>query len=294
MGTLQRNTRAILLLQAASVPFGLAVLQNLAKSRQQDIATAPPAIVSLQFDEAGGALWKATSRTLAVSLNEGRTWRSVRLLQSANVPIASLAVSAGGGRTIYVASTESGVLRSWDGGRTWTARSQGLPDANVVALAAHSTQPRTIYAYIPQKGIFRSTNAGGTWQFFNRAPAESLVQFAHTTRRSKTGTGWLFAATRKGVLRAMDCLCKWQSAGQLMLSFGAIANDPAWTARVYAAAQGGFFISPDGGDHWIRMRSPVAPITALASTSSGRLYGAINGKVIRSVDRGVTWEYIAE
>jgi hypothetical protein len=111
---------------------------------------------------------------------------------------------------------------------------------------------------------------------------------------SKTGTGWLFAATSKGVRRAMSCHCGWQSAGQLSFSFRAVENDAALPARVYAAARDGFFISPDGGDHWVRMRSPVAPITALESTSSGSLYGAINGKLIRSTNRGVTWEYISE
>jgi hypothetical protein len=92
----------------------------------------------------------------------------------------------------------------------------------------------------------------------------------------------------------MDCFCKWQRAGQVALSFHAVASDSVWPARFYAAAYDAFFISPDGGDHWVKMRSPVAPVTAFASTASGRLYGAINGKVIRSDNRGVTWEYTAE
>ena len=294
MSSMQRFARALWLLQVIAMAIGLATLPNVANSRQPDAAVAAHPIVSLQFDDASGVLWKATPRALARSLNEGRTWQRVRLPASAQDGIASLAIPAGGGKTIYVATAGSGVLRSGDSGRTWQERNRGLPKDDVIALAAHSTQPRTVFAYVAHKGIFRSTNAGLTWQFFNRGPADRLVQFAHSNMPSKTGTGWLFAATSKGVRRAMTCHCKWQSAGQLSISFRTVANDAALPARIYAAARDGLFISPDGGDHWTRMRSPVAPITALESTSSGRLYGAINGKLIRSINRGVTWEFVAE
>jgi len=292
MGLMEQCTRRGRLLRAGIFLIGLAALPDAAESARSNGAETP--VVSLAFDDAGGVLWKATSRSIAQSINDGRTWRPVRLPASMQGNITSLTISSGTAKSIYVATRGSGVSRSLNGGRTWVASNQGLPAGEVIALAAHSTRPRTVYAYVAGIGIFRSTNAGATWQFFNRGPDAHLVQLAHSNMSSEVGRGWLFAATRRGVRRAMDCFCKWQNAGRVSVGFITVATDSAWPDRIYAGARDGFFISPDGGAHWVRMRSPVAPVTALASTLSGKLYGAINGKVIRSANRGVTWEYIAE
>jgi len=292
MGSMQRCTRAARSLQIIIVSLGFVVQPSMAKAEPPNTTAAVLPIVSLQFDADNGVLWKATPRLVARSLDKGQTWRPVQLPALEQVQIASLAISSGGAKTIYVASVGSGVLRSTDGGRTWVARNQGLPHGDVVTLAAHSRSPLIIYAYVRRTGIFRSVNAGDTWRFLNHGPAEPVVQLTHSNLSGKAGAGWLFAATRKGVRRAMDCFCRWRSVGPLAFSILAVAADPTLPTRIYAAAREGFFISPDGGAHWIKMRSPVAPITALASTSSSELFGAINGKLIRSMNRGVTWDFI--
>lgn len=291
MRLLQQRDQVIWALGNITVSIGLAGLPGAVKAAPSP--SAPP-IVALEFDDASGKLWKATSRSLAHSHDEGRTWKSVALPAAAQGNIASLTISAGRPKTIYVAVVGSGVLHSHDGGRTWLSRNRGLTNSGVVALAAHATQARTVYAYVFGKGIFRSRDAGASWSFVNHGPSESVVQLAHSRMPGEIGTGWLFAATPKGVRRAMDCFCGWRKAGEVQLNFQVVASDTGWRERVYATAREGFFISQDGGDHWIRMRSPVAPITARASTPSSRLYGAINGKLIRSNDRGVTWEFVAE
>lgn len=291
MRLLLKRAQAVWALGDLTVSIGLLALPGAVKSAPPP--SAPP-IIALEFDDASGELWKATSRSLAHSLNEGRTWKSVALPAAATGNIVSLTISAGRAKTIYVAVVGSGVLHSHDGGRTWLARNQGLSNGDVVTLAAHSSQPRTVYAYVVGKGIFRSRDAGANWRFVDQGPRESVVQLAHSRMPSGSGTGWLFAATRKGIRRAMDCFCGWHKAGEVALNFHVVASDTGWRERVYAAAREGLFISQDGGDHWIRMRSPVAAITALVSTPSSRLYGAINGILIRSDDRGVTWEFIAK
>lgn len=282
--------RPVLLFGATTVSTELGALPNATESGQTRATAAP--IVSLEFDDASGALWKATPGSLARSLDEGHTWIPVALPVTAHSRIVALSISASRPKTIYVATMGLGVLRSQDDGHTWIVRNQGLPNRDVVALTAHSTQPRTVYAYVAGKGIYRSLDGGTIWRFVDPGPRESVVQLAHTSMPSADGTGWLFAATSKGVRRAKDCFCGWESAGAVRLSFRVVASDAGWPTRVYAAGRDGLFISPDGGNHWIRMREPVATISALANTPSRRLYGAINGKLIRSINRGVTWEYI--
>ena len=291
MRLLRKRVQVVRALGNITVAIGLVALPGAATVGPP--FSAPP-IIALAFDDASGGLWKATSRSLAYSPDEGRTWKPVALPATAQGNIVALTISAGGAKTIYAAVVGSGVFHSHDGGRTWLARNQGLSNGDVATLAAHSTQARTVYAYVVGKGVFSSRDAGANWNLVDHGPGESVAQLAHSRTPGGTGTGWLFAATRKGVRRAMDCFCGWHKAGKVELNFHLVASDTGWRERVYAAAREGFFISQDGGDHWIRMRSPVAPITALASTPSSRLYGAINGKLIRSNDRGVTWEFVAE
>jgi len=249
-------------------------------------------IVSLEFDEASHTLWKATATSLARSRDEGRTWIPVALPATANGDIAAVSISAGSAKMIYVAVAGSGVLRSQDGGRTWASRSKGLPAATVVTLDAHSSLARTVFAYVAGQGIFRSQDAGASWHLVDRGPRETVVQLVHSNMPSGIGTGWLFAATRQGVRRTMDCFCGWHNASRLAADLRVVATDVDWRERVYTTGREGLFISPDGGDSWVRMGSPVALITAMVSTPSGKLYGAMNGHLIRSPDRGVTWDYI--
>lgn len=65
---------------------------------------------------------------------------------------------------------KSGLHRSEDGGRTWTALSQGLPEGNKgkIGLAISPQDPDTVYAAIELDrrtgGIWRSTDRGATWE----------------------------------------------------------------------------------------------------------------------------------
>ena len=135
MRLLQQRDQVIWALGNITVSIGLAGLPGAVKAAPSP--SAPP-IVALEFDDASGKLWKATSRSLAHSHDEGRTWKSVALPAAAQGNIASLTISAGRPKTIYVAVVGSGVLHSHDGGRTWLSRNRGLTNSGVVALAAHA------------------------------------------------------------------------------------------------------------------------------------------------------------
>lgn len=290
MTTGQKNARFLSLLGLVFISVQLARLSNAAEPT--GLRTRLATIVSLEFDDASHTLWKATATSLARSRDEGRTWIPVAFPVTAKGDIAAVSISAGSAKTIYVSVAGSGVWRSQDGGRTWASRNRGLPATTVVTLDAHSGLARTVFAYIAGKGIFRSQNAGASWHLVDRGPRETVVQLVHSSMPSGIGTGRLFAATRQGVRRTMDCFCGWHNAGRLATDLRVVATDVDWRERVYTAGREGLFISPDGGDDWIRMASPVALITALVSTPSGKLYGAMNGHLIRSPDRGVTWDYV--
>jgi photosystem II stability/assembly factor-like uncharacterized protein len=67
-------------------------------------------------------------------------------------------------QTIYAANRAGGVLRSVDGGATWTSASTGLPPSREVLAAAVDPQiPGRVYAWVKAGGLFVSADAGANW-----------------------------------------------------------------------------------------------------------------------------------
>jgi photosystem II stability/assembly factor-like uncharacterized protein len=67
-------------------------------------------------------------------------------------------------KTVIVATKDQGVLRSTDGGATWTNSSGGMQNLNVTALARDPDDEAVIWAGT-ENGAYISDNRGATWKF---------------------------------------------------------------------------------------------------------------------------------
>jgi len=268
---------------------GVLLVSLLAVTEAAGAGNASP-IVALGFEASTQTLIKVDTDALYRSDDEGRKWVRTPLPPSAKGHTLTVAVSGKGG-ALYLAGPGVGVLRSEDGGLSWLARNEGLPEGTVVALSVHADQPDTVYAVLSRQGIFRSEDGGASWRLMDKGPRKSIVQFVHSNMPGSMQTGWFFAATTKGVSRAMDCFCGWRDAGGLSGKVSAVSYDPSQPQHVYAASSEGLFLSVNGGEQWTKTLSPPAAIAALIVTPSGTLYAAAgDGKLYRSADRAKTWE----
>ncbi len=247
-------------------------------------------VVGLTYDSGTGALLKTYAQALYRSTNNGRSWQKIAIPSFEDGQISSLAASPARKGVLYVAGSGLGVLRTDDGGKTWVERNEGLPSREVIAVAAHTTQADTVYAVIKEQGIYRSQDAGKTWRLMDRTSQAGLRQLIHSNTAGSMQTGWLFAATAKGVRRVMDCFCLWQDAGKLGSRAYSITYDSRQPEHLYTATEKGLFRSADGGENWVEMKSPSSKVVGLAFARSGALF-AVNtdGDLYRSEDQGSTW-----
>ncbi len=247
-------------------------------------------IVALAYDAGTDSLLKAHARTLYRSSDGGQSWKPIAVPASGNGQIAGIAASSAGKGVTYVVGAGLGVLLTQDSGKSWVERNEGLPGREVVAVAAHTTQPETVYVVVSDHGVYRSQDAGKSWRLMDRGSQGGIRQLIHSDMAGSMQTGWLFAATSKGIRRTMDCFCLWTDAGKLGTEAHAVTYDPGHPDHFYAVTDKGLFRSNDGGESWIQMASPNSSVVALAFARSNVLY-AIDGKgaLFRSGDDGSTW-----
>jgi photosystem II stability/assembly factor-like uncharacterized protein len=250
-------------------------------------------VVTLAYDSGTQTLFKAYARGLYRSSDGGRNWQKIEILALKDGQIASVAVSPVTKGVMYIAGPGTGVLRTEDGGHSWIERNEGLPSRDVIAVAAHATQPDSVYIVVHDQGVYRSQDAGKNWRLMERGSQGGIRQLIHSDMPGSMQTGWLFAATPKGIRRNMDCFCLWQNAGKLESEAYSVTYDPGRPEHIYAATENGLFRSTDGGENWIQTASPDSKVVALAFARTGTLY-AVNeeGILFRSEDNGGAWNQV--
>jgi photosystem II stability/assembly factor-like uncharacterized protein len=154
---------------------------------------------------------------------------------------------------LFVATKDSGVLRSADGGENWTSANGGLPAGPLTSLALHQRripfgEPgtmylTTLYAGSVSDGIFRSTDHGSNWTSINDALTGLEIYDLVTDE-----TGTVFAATSTGLFRSPDSGNTWVTLP--LGPAGAIAIDPKTRSRLFAGAEKDLLQSSDGGANW--------------------------------------------
>ena len=270
----------------AAVAFllGAGAIQTAGANLQDD------SVIALAHEPGTDTLLRASTRTLYRSSDRGQSWKPIAIPLSGEDRISGIAASRAGKGVIYVVGTGFGVLQTQDAGKSWVSRSKGLPSKDVVAVAAHATEPETVYVAVSEHGVYRSRDAGKNWRLMDRGSQGGIRQLIHSDMAGSMQTGWLFAATPKGVRRTMDCFCLWTDAGKLGTEAHAVTYDPEHNDHIFAITDKGLLRSTDGGENWSEMTSPSSEVVALAFAAPSVLY-AIDGKgvLFRSADDGSTW-----
>lgn len=249
--------------------------QGVQQPRNSDLPVVPVTALLVVDD----LLLVGGSEGIVYSRNGGATWQQANL-EDGVVAVTAFAASPAFAQdqTVLAATLASGVLRSSDGGSTWTNVSFGLQSMEVAALAwIHGT---TVLA-ATDDGLYRSRDSGRAWRRIYTQEAagfEELVSLSDQLLLALQADG--------GLLRSGDGGASWSALtgfAQETLSLGATRTG----ALLAGTLATGLLRSSDQGTTWQQVDTRA--VHALASTEHAVYAGTETG-VCQSLDDGLSWQ----
>ncbi len=229
-------------------------------------------------------------------------------------PLQPVTIADAGG-SVVLAGDDNGVMRSRDGGTTWTA----VPSAphGAQAFRPNPIQPEhvALLAFRPNNAygslaLWTSDDAGATWRRSSNGlpvhcshiasvdvcpgfPAYAIDPF-NASRRWVSSTQAFESMPQ--LFLSEDAGATWSLATADLPWTLALLPDPTVPGRLLAGTFGGLFMSGDGGLHW----SPLGDLPAgagvrqlLRDPLSASWYAAtIDRGIYRSLDGGSHWELL--
>jgi uncharacterized protein (TIGR03437 family) len=231
---------------------------------------------------------------LSISSDGGATFNAITI--PAVSEIVSLAATADG--AVLYAGTPSSLMRSGDGGQTWSRTTPGIP-ARPQVLAISPRDPSVVYAGTAA-GFYRSTDGGSHWDLIPSAMSQYQTAIFHQILADplQPSTLWVVAGNTpepSGIYTSNDGGDTWTAipippfGG---LSYGiaqSLALDPDHSGTVYAGGQvNPIYKSTDGGRNWQTLAFIFGTVV-LDPSNPSILYVNTGVGIQKSIDGGQTF-----
>lgn len=188
-----------------------------------------------------------------------------------------------------IRSNSTPLFKTTDSAANWSARHNGLPNAQVQALAFSPPGASVIFA-ATSLGLFRSADGGAQWSFNGPLPTVSGSQpLINAVRFDPKMPAIAYLATSQGVYKSFNGAASFQLRSIGLPAGGNIFTvlvDPVTPATLYAGTPLGVYKSTNGGESWLSANNvsgdnlgstairslvfdPTNPATIYAGTARG-------------------------
>lgn len=162
-----------------------------------------------------------------------------------------------------VLPTEDSVVKSTDGGRSWSPSGLRLLGSNVDSLVVNPGDPRVLFATTSNE-LYRSTDGGASWRPTSLT-SKWIGQVSPDPRDPETVYAQTGSTNDDGgsrILKSTDGGATWwplfRQADMQAYEPWLLPLDPAQPSTLYVDSDAGLLKSTDAGATWHRMRSGVS------------------------------------
>ncbi len=205
---------------------------------------------------------------------------------------------------LYAGIRNDGVYKSTDRGGSWTKLAGGLPAtaSNRVMLSLCAASPQTVYAKLDQT-VYKTTNGGTSWANLGTHGGSTYSYWCTYVAVDPTDPAIVFAAG-VSLARSTDGGANWSSVlggsdwekDRLHPDQHAMAFDPANHLRIYAANDGGVYLSTDGANTWAKVSDGLVVTqfydVGVSSATPSMLGGGTQDQGTNITVGGLTWHYL--
>jgi photosystem II stability/assembly factor-like uncharacterized protein len=198
-------------------------------------------------------------------------------------------------RILYAATSHYGILKSADGGMTWSLTHQGLKSFTHTQVAIHPANPQIVYAGAWGGGVSRSRDGGKIWEERNQGLGNTAVD---ALALDPGNPEVLYVATPSGVYRSGDGGGHWESWSEGLPQGAEVGHTALLLSltgeTLFLGSTTGVYRQDPEAKRWERAgeHSPLS-VTALAADAHGTIYAGTLGEGFwMSHDRGSNWENV--
>lgn len=196
---------------------------------------------------------------------------------------------------LYVGTAANGAYYSWDGGEIWWPLGTPFARGRVDGIAIDPRATCTIYVASGPR-VYKTTNCARTWRSSDFEIPVSAVTV------DLVSSSIVYAANARGdLLKSTDAGASWRAIHRFENPVKRIVIPTAAREQstIYVATQAtGIFRSDDGGGTWTDLRSGMQGFAGAfdfralipAGDRAGTLLHASRYGILRSADRGTTWQ----
>ena len=234
-----------------------------------------------------GIIYANTSDSVYKSADHAGSWLAtptsnhVTLLRG--IPTHRLVIDPSNPATLYVGVDFLGVLKSTNGGASWTTVFQ--ENINIGGLAIDPANPQILYLDSYPFELRKSIDGGLTWPIVASQDANAIVI-------DPTNSQILYAASDFGVAKSTNGGSNWLVTSLNGFGISSLTIDSTNPSRLYAAAYNGTaYRSTDGGTNWNPVFTDVAGKAiafALDPTSPGTVFIGTDQGVYLSTNGGLS------